>query len=73
MNIRPLIAGASIGAVLGLAIGFVAYKATGGFWDFVGWITPGLVAAEPRDALLWAIGGAIVGAAAVYIRGAISN
>jgi hypothetical protein len=67
MYLRRLVASAVIGAVLGLAIGYVAYKATGGLFDFSGWITQ-FGFGRPLDALLWALGGAIVGAAAAYLR-----
>jgi hypothetical protein len=57
------------GAVLGLAIGFVVHKITGGFGDFVMW-TP---ADRPGEAVVWTIGGAAFGAVIGYFRARNSN
>jgi hypothetical protein len=67
MNIGPFIALGVIGAILGLAIGYVAYKATGGFFDIWSWATHPY-SGRRVDALFWTIGGAAIGVAAAYFR-----
>jgi hypothetical protein len=67
MNIRPFIALGIIGAIVGLAIGYVAYKATGGLFDIYNWATREF-GGRPLDALFWTIGGAAVGFALAYLR-----
>jgi hypothetical protein len=73
MKMPIFIASGVIGAVLGLATGFVTYKATAGWTvDFVRWATNESWG-HPLDALCWTIGGIIVGIAAAYIRSLNSN
>jgi len=62
-----------LGAILGLAVGFITYNATGGAVDFLTWVSPGSFGNNARDALVWAIGGVSVGATAGYILGEHSN
>jgi hypothetical protein len=76
LNPRTVIPAAIIGAVIGLAIGYtVASLQRGGVSSFMIWVGFG----DPRyvdhagDALAWAIGGAIVGAAAAFLWRPNSN
>src|ERR1700730_11517010 len=59
MNVRQLVAAGVIGAVVGLAVGFVTHRA-GGF-DFFDWLKY-----EQSDAASWLVGGIIVGVAATF-------
>jgi LDH2 family malate/lactate/ureidoglycolate dehydrogenase len=68
MNPRLFLAGAVIGAVLGLAIGYVTHKATGGLGDFFVWINPEHFFGRFHDAMSWMIGGIVVGIAATFLR-----
>ena len=61
-----------IGIIVGLAIGYIAYKATGGPLNFHGWMANEYFG-NPVGAFQWAIGGVIVAVAAAYIRARNSN
>ena len=71
MNVRWLAAGGVIGALVGLAMGYVSYRATAhNAFDFFVWT--GLDeslrhVAHSTDALAWMIGGIIVGVAATFL------
>jgi uncharacterized membrane-anchored protein YitT (DUF2179 family) len=61
-----------IGIIVGLAAGYMAYKATGGPLNFHGWMANEYFG-NPVGAFQWAVGGAIVAVVAVYIRAKDSN
>jgi hypothetical protein len=56
-----------VGIIVGLAVGYVAYKATGGPLNFHGWMA-NEYSGHPVGAFLWAIGGAVVFVAAAFIQ-----
>lgn len=65
----------AIGAVVGLAIGYVVHRATGHSENFITWINPlSTVSYYWTDGLAWMIGGIIVGGlAAISIPSKNSN
>ena len=72
MNLNFLIPTCVIGAVVAWAVGYITYKATGGFGDFVTWFDPDDPLGRYRDAWAWGIGGIIAGGAVGFLRRAKS-
>jgi uncharacterized membrane-anchored protein YitT (DUF2179 family) len=56
-----------VGLIVGLTIGYIAYKITGGTLNFHGWLANEYFG-HPIGALLWAVGGALVAMAATYFK-----
>jgi hypothetical protein len=56
-----------IGAVLGLAVGHVSFKATGGFGTFTGWINNFNFGGH-QNPIFWAVGGTIVDMATGWLK-----
>jgi H+/Cl- antiporter ClcA len=73
MNLRIFIPAIVIGAVVGLAVGYITFKATGGRVDFVVWISPDHPSGHATDALMWMIGAMVVAGAVAFLRRGISN
>jgi hypothetical protein len=64
-EMQQRVAAGVIGAVIGLAVGYINYKTrSNALGDLLSWI--GYY--QPRDAASWAIAGAIVGVAATFLR-----
>jgi hypothetical protein len=55
------------GLIVGLVVGYVWYKISGGDLNFHGWLANEYFG-DPVGALRWAIGGAIVFLAAMYLK-----
>ena len=75
MYLKTVIPSAIIGAVIGVALGFTVASLSGtasfGFMLWAGLKIAG--AGHGGDALAWTIGGALVGAAAAFLRRPNSN
>jgi len=74
LNLKTIIPAAIIGAVVGLAIGYTVFSLASGIGSFVVWAgLDSMYIDHAEDALAWAIGGAIVGAAAAFLWRQNSN
>ena len=75
MSLKTIIPSATIGAVIGIAIGFTVASLSGtasfGFMLWAGLRIAG--AGHGGDALAWTIGGAVVGTAAAFLWRPNSN
>jgi len=72
MNRLLLLPAILVGIIIGLAIGYVAYKITGGSLNFHGWMANEYFG-QPVGAFLWAIGGALAAVIAAHIKARSSN
>jgi hypothetical protein len=62
-----ILSGVLAGLSIGLAIGYVGYKITGGTLNFHGWLANEYYG-HPVGVLIWAIGGALVAVTATYFK-----
>jgi hypothetical protein len=63
-SLKVYIAAATIGAIIGFAVGFSVFQLSGGQYNVVGYL---IEFHRGRDALFWIIGGLLVAAAITFL------